>query len=314
MTPALDDLVGFFVNTLVLRTDVSGNPSFAELVDRVPRCRSRRVRPPGRAVRAAGGGAEPGAVARGHPLFQVLLTFQNVPRGTWELPGLAVRPAHAGDAGAAKFDLSFTVGERRDAGGAPLGLDGVIHYSADLFDPPTAESMAQRLVSLLDQVAADPGRRLGKSHLLQPAERRQVLTEWHGTARPEAAGGLAAEFSPRPPALRTRPPWCCGSNGLTFAEFDAAASRLAGPARHGGGPAGRKPGRPAHGLVGRPGGGHAGYPEGRRGLRAAGPCWRAGRWPSMIGDTTPAVLLADSGLRVREPDRAEAEKTGSRWP
>ena len=73
---ALDDLVGFFVNTLVLRTDTSGNPTFRELLGRV-RAGDLAAYATRTAVRAAGGGAQPGALAARHPLFQVMLAFQN---------------------------------------------------------------------------------------------------------------------------------------------------------------------------------------------------------------------------------------------
>ena len=121
---ALDDLVGFFVNTLVLRADVSGDPSFAELAGR---------------VREADLGAyahqdvpfeylvemlNPERSLARHPLFQVMLAFQNVPAPSWQLPGLSA--ARAGGAGpsAARFDLSFALRERRGRGGAPAGVEG----------------------------------------------------------------------------------------------------------------------------------------------------------------------------------------------
>src|SRR5262249_13098804 len=123
---ALDDLIGFFVNTLVLRTDVSGDPSFAELVKRVREtdlaAYAHQDVPFERLVEEL----SPARSLARHPLFQVMLTFQNAPQGSaWELPALTVRPERSGG-NAAKFDLSFTVGERRGDDGVPAGIEGSI--------------------------------------------------------------------------------------------------------------------------------------------------------------------------------------------
>ena len=87
---AVDDLVGFFVNTLVLRTDLSRGSDFPELVGRVRETVLARSRAPGRAVRAAGRGAEPGPVGGPAPLFQVMIADEDVAAVDWQLPGLRV--------------------------------------------------------------------------------------------------------------------------------------------------------------------------------------------------------------------------------
>ena len=136
--PALEELVGFFVNTLVLRADVSGDPSFAQLVARVREADlgayAHQDLPFERLVDAL---APDRSLAR-HPLFQVMLAFQNTPEAILAAPrpDRSARPAPA--TGAARFDLSVALRERRGPGGAPGGLEGRIEYSADLFDPATA--------------------------------------------------------------------------------------------------------------------------------------------------------------------------------
>ncbi|MGH3070488.1 MAG: amino acid adenylation domain-containing protein, partial [Streptosporangiaceae bacterium] len=190
---ALADLVGLFVNTLVLRADLSGDPGFTELVRRVREADlaayAHQDLPFERLVEDLG----PARSASRNPLFQVMLAFQDLPREAWRLPGLRAVPLLA-DVGASRVDLSFMLAERRGRDGAPAGVQGVVEYSADLFDAGTAEALAARLVRVLEQVAADPGRRVSQVDILGAAERRQVLAGWNDTARPVPAATLPELF------------------------------------------------------------------------------------------------------------------------
>ncbi|MFD0904252.1 amino acid adenylation domain-containing protein, partial [Actinomadura sediminis] len=135
---ALDDLVGVFVNTLVLRTDTSGDPAFAELLARVREtdlaAHAHQDVPFERLVEVL----NPARSLARHPLFQVMLTLQNNPEASVELPGLAVAVEPV-DAGVAKFDLEFLLEDARDGSGA---LAGTIEYALDLFDRETVERLA----------------------------------------------------------------------------------------------------------------------------------------------------------------------------
>ncbi|MEE1813455.1 condensation domain-containing protein, partial [Streptomyces sp. BE133] len=167
---ALDDLVGFFVNTLVLRTNVSGDPTFHELIERVREtdlaAYAHQDVPFERLVEEL----NPERSMALHPLFQTMLTFQNNARADFELPGLRVTP-ESGSLDVSKFDLSFTLAEEQDPDGAPAGIDGYLEYSVDLFDRETVEVLAGRLERLLAAVVADPDRTVGSVEILDEAER-----------------------------------------------------------------------------------------------------------------------------------------------
>ncbi|MFI8966493.1 amino acid adenylation domain-containing protein [Streptomyces sp. NPDC053493] len=227
---ALDDLVGFFVNTLVLRTDLSGNPAFTEVLDRVRdfdlAAYAHQDVPFERLVDAL----DPARTQNRHPLFQTMLVLQNQAEASVELPGLTVHHVPV-RTGISKFDLTFTFTERRDGTGRPDGLDGVLEFSTDLFEPATAQALAARLSRLLGTLAADPGRRVRDVQVLTAAERTALLRAGHGPERPLPARTLPEAFraqrdrSPDAVAVRT------AERDLTFAELDRLSDALAGELR-----------------------------------------------------------------------------------
>ena len=157
---ALDDLVGFFVNTLVLRTDVSGNPSFRELLLRV---RSDDLAAYGhqdvpfeRLVEVLN---PPRSLSR-HPLFQVMLAFQNNAAVGLGLAGVAGRH-EAVAASTSKFDLALSLGELHGADGLPGGIAGTLEYATDLFERASVAALASRLVRVLEAAVASPDAAIG---------------------------------------------------------------------------------------------------------------------------------------------------------
>ncbi|WP_160310997.1 condensation domain-containing protein, partial [Streptomyces sp. 150FB] len=223
---ALDDLVGFFVNTLVLRADVSGDPSFREVLGRV---RERDLAafahqdvPFERLVEIL----NPTRSMAHHPLFQVTLTFQSTADPEFVLPGVSVglEPVHGA---VAKFDLSFSLGEARTEDGAPAGLEGQLDYRTDLFEQPTVEHLARRLVRLLEAVTDNPDQPIRAVDVLGEAERHHVLTVWNDTVCEVPVVALPVLFEAQ--VVRTPGALAVVSGGveLTYGELNVRANRLA---------------------------------------------------------------------------------------
>ncbi|WP_260607071.1 condensation domain-containing protein, partial [Streptomyces sp. WAC08241] len=189
---ALDDLVGVFINTLVLRTDTSGRPSARSLVERVRKqnlaAYAHQDLPFERLVEVV----NPERSMARHPLFQVLLAFNNTDaaaagQAARQLPGLSVSRA-AAETGAGKFDLSFAFAEQSGAAGmadaadAAGGLDGVLEFSTDLFDTATVEELGRRYLRLLQGMVDAPDAPLDLIDLLGEVEGELVVSGWNGTA------------------------------------------------------------------------------------------------------------------------------------
>ncbi|WP_217712224.1 non-ribosomal peptide synthetase [Streptomyces sp. NA02950] len=226
---ALDDLAGFFLNTLVLRTDVSGDPTFAELLARVRETDLAAYAHQDVPFERLVDELNPVRSLSRHPLFQIMLVLQNLPQegGSWDLPELDVRPMPAGDSSGARFDLSLTMAERRDAHGDPDGIVGDLLYATDLFDRSTAQALADRVVRVLEQVAADPSLTVSRLDVLDDGEAHAVVEGWNATARPVPEMTLpelfAAQVARTPDAMAVTGP----DATLTYGELDARAGRVA---------------------------------------------------------------------------------------
>ncbi|MFD7664968.1 amino acid adenylation domain-containing protein [Streptomyces sp. NPDC059788] len=223
---ATDDLVGFFVNTLVVRTDVSGDPAFTELLDRVREtvldAFEHQDIPFERLVEEI---APQRSLAR-HPLFQVMLAVQNTATAALELPGLRAEELPAGRP-AAKFDLDIQFTERFAPDGSPAGLLGDIVFATDLFDPCTAEEIAHRLLRVLEAVTTDPAQSVGGLRILGEEERHRLLTEWNDTGCDAPVGTVPELFAAQVARTPATPALVAGDRELSYAEVEARSNVLA---------------------------------------------------------------------------------------
>ncbi|MDH6145023.1 amino acid adenylation domain-containing protein, partial [Kitasatospora sp. GP30] len=227
---ALTDLVGFFVNTLVIRTDLSGDPTFDEVLERVRETSLRAYENQDVPFQKLVEELSPARSTARQPLFQVVLALQNNQSAQLELPGLRAGGLSGGLVHS-KFDLDLNLSEAFDADGAPAGLRGVLLAAADLFDAQTVRRIAGWLLQVLETATAQPGTRLSAVDVMGADERRLLLEEWNdtGVAAPvlSVAEVFAAQVARTPDAVAV----VCGDVELSYAELDVRAAALAGVLR-----------------------------------------------------------------------------------
>ncbi|PKW14739.1 amino acid adenylation domain-containing protein [Saccharopolyspora spinosa] len=219
---ALDDLVGFFVNSLVLRTDTSGEPSFAELVDRVRQGDLAAFDNAELPFERLAEALNPDRSLSRHPLFQVMLAYWGAAESvTADLPGLETTVDTA-PAGAAKFDLAFSLSERADG-----GVDGLVQYSTDLFTRRTVEDLAARLVRLLTSAVEDPAAPIGRLDILGDAARQQVLAWGDAAAGAAPAGTFPELFAAKVAQDPDKPALIFEDVELSYRELDRRVTEQA---------------------------------------------------------------------------------------
>ena len=212
-------LIGFFVNTLVLRTDLSGNPTYRELLGRVSKKFFETYTYQDVPFEYLVKELQPTRVLGRNPIFQVLLTLDpplpDLPSGWTSLPMIA-------ESGAAKFDISLRLEDR------PQDLIGCLEYSTDLFDESTIVRMVTHWQTILESIVQNPDQHLLELPLLTDAERQQILVEWNDTATDYASDKcvhqlIEAQVEQTPNAIAV----IFNGKQLTYQEMNAKANRLA---------------------------------------------------------------------------------------
>ena len=213
-----EKLMGFFLNTIALRTDLSGQPTFGELLVRARDvtlgAMSHDYVPINEVVRHI----QPTRDLSVNPLFQVLLALEpsicQVDPG-WNLTAIDV------DTGTAKFDLCMVLDDR------PEGLQGRLIYSTDLFESQTIVRMVGHWETLLESAVANPNASIARLSIMRDDELHEVLRHSRGARveYPEApiTALISAATTQNPGAIALK----CGAHSITYGELDQRANQLA---------------------------------------------------------------------------------------
>ncbi|ASS74674.1 hypothetical protein CIG75_06610 [Tumebacillus algifaecis] len=216
-----EGLLGFFVNTLVLRANLTGDPTFSELVRRVKEtttgAMSNQDLPFDKLVEEL----QPMRDASRSPLFQVMFNFLDSPHEELHFGGLTLTHSEVLN-GTAKFDLTLYVEDGAD------GIKGNFEYNLDLFEAATVERMAGHLQTLLEGIVIRPELSVVELPMLTDAELEQELQGWNDTKRPYPQDRCVHQLveeqaEKRPDAVAT----LFDGTELTYAQLNARANQLA---------------------------------------------------------------------------------------
>ena len=215
-----ESMVGLFVNTLVFRSDFSGDLTFRDLLRQVRGFAidsySHQDLPFEKLVESL----VPQRSLDIHPLFQVMFTFQNIPKQVFEIPGLSIKEIGF-ESGIAKFDLSVEVWD-----------DGEFHcqfeYRTDLFEQATIRRMLEHFENLIRAATENPDSRIAELKLIGDRERAQVLAEWNRTAVDYPRNlSIPRAFENQVDRTPNATALIYGEKRWTYGEVNRAANRLA---------------------------------------------------------------------------------------
>ena len=232
--PETESLIGMLVNTIALRADLTGNPTFPELLGRVRQATIDAYTHQDLPFDTLVDTLQRTRDLSRNALFQVMFNFHDAPLPELSLPGLTVDLVEVLSNQTAKFDLNLIVIPRSEqrAGSTsrtgPSGITIIWEYNTELFDEATVRRFERHYQTVLEQLVADPTRRIADIPVLTDADRRQLLGQWSGRTRefPREACihelfARQAEQTPRATAL------ACDDRQVSYAELNQRANQLA---------------------------------------------------------------------------------------
>ncbi len=217
----IESLIGFFINTLVLRTNLSGDPSFRKLLQRVRDTALNAYAHQDLPFEKLVEELQPERNLSRTPFFQALFTVRNIAGNALNLPNLAMQGLEV-EIATSKFDLLMMIDEREQ------GINVGFEYNTDLFDHSTISRMAGHFQNLLAGIVATPDCRLSRLSLMQEKECQQILDDWNATshAYPEEQcihQVFEQQVELTPDALAV----VLENEGLTYRELNRRANHLA---------------------------------------------------------------------------------------
>jgi amino acid adenylation domain-containing protein len=207
-----------YADTVAIRTDLSGDPTFRELLLRVKNVVGEARQHYSVAWQRMVQAVQPDQDASRHPIFQTLFSVEDS-----EFSRSSNREtADLTDSGTLKVDLHL------DLCGTSDGLAAQFSYSTDLFDASTVVRMAGHLQKLLEGIAANPDERISHLPLLTEEERDQLVVEWNSTQMDYPRDRCVHElFEAQAARTPNATAVVFGNERLTYAELDRRASHLA---------------------------------------------------------------------------------------
>ena len=215
--PDTEGLLGYFLNPVALRLDLSGNPTFRELLGRVREAVIGAMAHDGLPFHELVKELRPRPDPSRNPLFQVLISLEpRVPPvdPAWDLTFFDVT------SGASKLDLYLLLDE------GPAGITAPTTYNPDVFEESTITRMADHWRTLLEGALGDATRRVSHLPILTKGERRRLLLEWNQTGREYAHGCVHELIEAQVERAPERVAVSFADSVLTYGELNARANQL----------------------------------------------------------------------------------------